>query len=177
MNTKALNILLFFLFIAFSSCVSNTYTNNKTITESIEKQEFTFLARRAFPSNFDVIQILGSHSTRILNLDYGYTFEIKNNEINSNLPYFGRVFTPNFNREKEGLTFVSKKISVENKDGKKGSKILTIIPKDINHIEKIIIQIYPNGSANLSINATDRQSISFDGELIFDNTKQSNLKN
>ena len=96
------------------------------------------MAEHANPTSYDVVNILNalpnSSASNILNLDYGYTFEIKKGEIKVDLPYFGRMYTPTFDSEKNSYRFTSKDFKIEKTVGRKGSSIFTILPKDQQNI-------------------------------------------
>ena len=47
----------------------------------------------------------------------------------------------------------------------KGNTLFRIRPNDVSHINLINIEIYKNGKAFVSIDASDRQPISFDGYI------------
>ena len=74
-NTVLMSVmfLLTFLF----SCTSQTYVDEKSLDQFINSNELTFMAKRANPTNFDVINVMNSmpnnNSARMLNLDYGYS--------------------------------------------------------------------------------------------------------
>ena len=63
------------------SCSSQINIDPKTLEEITTSNQFTFMAERANPTNFDVINIMNSmpngNSSRMLDLDYGYTVVLK----------------------------------------------------------------------------------------------------
>lgn len=162
-------LLSFSVLLLFSACGSQQYPDSKVVENLIKNEEFTFMAKNAHPSNYDVINVINSlptsSSSRMLNLDYGYGIVIKKNELVSTLPYFGRAYTPSMDRDKESLRFTSKNYKVIKTEGRKNSTIFTVIPLDVSHIRRIIMEIYPNGKSYVSIDANDRQPISYDGTI------------
>ena len=84
----------------------------KTLEEITTSNQFTFMAERANPTNFDVINIMNSmpngNSSRMLDLDYGYTVVLKEKELDVTLPYFGRMFNPSYDTSKNSYRFTSK---------------------------------------------------------------------
>jgi len=63
-----------------------------------------------------------------------------------------------------GMKFTSTKFSYDAKAKKKGWEI-TIKPTDAKNIDKLILNISPDGYATLSINSINRDFISYDGYL------------
>lgn len=149
------------------SCSTQSKIDPNFSNDLIEKRAFIFHATKALPMSAEVINAIHSipHSTsaRILDLDYGYGITFKEGEMISTLPYFGRAFSSTINRDKEGLSFTSKDYPITQKTGKENSTILHIRPKDVDHIQNITLEIFPNGRAYLSIEPNDRQPISYQG--------------
>ncbi|WP_246008031.1 DUF4251 domain-containing protein [Kaistella jeonii] len=158
------------MIIALNSCDSQNNIAPEKVTSLLQSTEFTFMAEKANPTSYDVVNVLNSlpnsSASNILNLDYGYTVEIKKDEIKVDLPYFGTMYTPNFDSEKNSFRFTSKDFKINKTAGKKGSTVYTILTKDQQNINNIILEVYKNGKAYLSIRANDRQSISYDGYIM-----------
>ncbi len=155
----------------FLNCSSQNYLDQATAQQLVNKEEFTFMAQKANPTNPDVINMANSMpsygSSRMFDLDYGYTLELKNKEMNVTLPYFGRAYNANvYNTEKQSLRFTSKDYVLQKTLTKKGNYLLRIQPNDVSHIRIIIIEIYKNGKAFVSVDANDRQPISYDGYIM-----------
>ncbi|MDO5616297.1 MAG: DUF4251 domain-containing protein [Cruoricaptor ignavus] len=170
MKTFIYSIFVAVVFTLSACGSSQNFLDSKTVNTLVNDKEFTFMAQRAIPTNYDVLNVMNSipnaPQSRLLNLDYGYTIVLKKDELVATLPYFGRMFTPTMNRDKEGYRFTSKDFLIQKSEGKKGRQILEIQPKDLNHIQKIVMEIYPNGKAYVTIAANDRQPISYDGYLM-----------
>lgn len=160
------------------SCSSQSYLDPQTVESLVEKQQFTFMARRALPTNYEAVNTLnhlpGATPNRLLDLDYGYSIVLKENTLEVTLPYYGRRFFPASDPNQNSFRFHSEKFTVERSIGKKGKKILLIRPQDLQYVQRIIIEIHPNGSAFTSIEASDRQPISYDGYLMA-NEENKNL--
>ena len=158
------------MMIFINSCTSQNVLPSQKVTSLLQGGEFTFMAERANPTNFDVINVLsslpGGGSSQILNLDYGYTLTLKKNEVVAVLPYFGRMFSPSFDNEKNSYRFTSKDFNITERMGKKGSMIYTIAPKDLQNVRAIILEVFKNGKAYLNIDGNDRQPISYDGYIM-----------
>lgn len=173
-NTVLMSVmfLLTFLF----SCTSQTYVDEKSLDQFISSNELTFMAKRANPTNFDVINVMNSmpnnNSARMLNLDYGYSVVLKDKELTVNLPYFGRLFNPSYDTSKNSYNFTSKDFTISKAQNKKGNWVYTISPKDQNNIKVIYLEIFKNGAAFVSIDSSDRQAISYDGYIMKNETNK-----
>ena len=173
-NTVLMSVmfLLTFLF----SCTSQTYVDEKSLDQFINSNELTFMAKRANPTNFDVINVMNSmpnnNSARMLNLDYGYSVVLKDKELTVNLPYFGRLFNPSYDISKNSYNFTSKDFTISKVQNKKGNWVYTISPKDQNNIKVIYLEIFKNGAAFVSIDSSDRQAISYDGYIMKNETNK-----
>lgn len=168
--TLYLSVMMLML---LSACGSTTNIPREKVNSLLQSGEFTFMAQRAVPTNFDVVNVMNSlpnsSSTRMLQLDYGYTIRLKSNELLVELPYFGRMYTPSYDTSKNSYRFTSKDFSLMQAEGKKGSRIYTISPNDHKEVRRIIMEVFANGKAYVSIDSNDRQPISYDG-YIMENT-------
>lgn len=159
------------ILIGLTSCSSQTYLSSEILTQVTDRSEFRFNANKVMSTNMDVQNVLnsmpGAGASRIMNLDSGYGFDLKRNEITSNLPYFGRLYTSSSygNNDRSGFSFTSTNISVIKTQGSKGKKIYKITSNDQYNKPTYVLEIYKNGSAFLSISANDRQPISYDGYI------------
>jgi hypothetical protein len=175
-NTYYISFLL--LIFSFSSCSQKIYTTAINLQELISTNEFTFLAERANPTSMDVINAMNAFpnggSERFLNLDYGYVITLKNKELSIDLPYFGRLYTPNLNQDKNNLNFTTKNYSVSKSQNKKGNWIFKIITNNHPNNLNITIEVYSNGKAYAFVNATDRQFISYDGYVMKNKVDKNN---
>lgn len=162
--------LLVALGITAVSCGSQTYMEPVSLSRALSGEEFTFMARRASPTNMDVINVMNSlpnsGAGRMLDLSYGYGFTLKKGTLEVTLPYFGRQYIPSMDNDKNSFRFTSKDFEIQKGEGSKGSQYFTIVPKDVPHIRRMILQVFKNGSAYLTIDANDRQPISYDGYIM-----------
>ena len=159
------------LLFSMSSCAQKVYTSADNLKELISTDQFTFLAERANPTNFDVINVMnsfpnGGGSQRFLNLDYGYTVTLKNKELIVDLPYFGRLYTPSFDNAKNSFNFTSKDFSLSKSQNKKGAWEYKIVTNDQTNTMTFDIEIYSNGKSYTRVNSNDRTSISYDGYVM-----------
>lgn len=152
------------------SCGSQIYLEPTTLSSVVEKKEFDFNATKAFPTNYDVINVMnsmpGSTGTRILNLDPGNGFNLKKDLFSVALPYFGRAFNVNpGDANNGGIRFESKEFTVKQSTSKKGNTLFMITPRDQRENYVFNLEIFKNGSAFLSVSSNNRQPISFDGNI------------
>ena len=175
MKNTVLMCVMFLLTFLFS-CTSQTYVDEKSLDQFINSNELTFMAKRANPTNFDVINVMNympnNNSARMLNLDYGYSVVLKDKELTVNLPYFGRLFNPSYDTSKNSYNFTSKDFTISKVQNKKGNWVYTISPKDQNNIKVIYLEIFKNGAAFVSIDSSDRQAISYDGYIMKNETNK-----
>lgn len=171
---KILNVLSVILL--FSSCEPQSNIAPEKMNNLLQSKEFTFMAEKANPTNYDVVKVLNSlpnsSASQMLNLESGYTLQIKKDSIIAQLPYFGRMFNPSYNTEKNSYRFTSTDFSMNEEMGKKGSTIFTIIPKDQQNVRKMVLEVFTNGRSYLSIDSNDRQLISYDGYIMQNRTKK-----
>lgn len=173
-NTVLMGVMFLLTFLL--SCSSQTYIDQKTLEDITASNQFTFMAKRANPTNFDVINVMNSlpnsNSARMLDLDYGYTIVIKEKQLEVNLPYFGRLFNPSYDTTKNSYNFTSKDFTLNKVQNKKGNWVYTITPKDVNNVRIIYLEIFKNGNAYVSIDSNDRQAISYDGYIMKNEIKK-----
>lgn len=167
-NLSKIFIAVFTISLAFSCSTQNNIAP-ANIASLLQTNQFTFVAERANPSNLDVINVINAlpngSSSRLLNLDSGYDIEIKKDELEVNLPYFGRMYQSNMDPNKNSYQFTSKDFSVDKKEGKKGSSVYKIIAKDQQNVTTITMEVFTNGKAYVSLDSNDRQTISYDGYI------------
>lgn len=104
-------------------------------------------------------------------LTSSYSVEIKENQIKSYLPYFGRVHSVPYGGG-NGLIFDATindyKISYD-KRGKASIELKTETPED-NYTYRI--EIFPNGTTSINVSMQNRQSISFYGTAYAKNPRR-----
>ncbi len=157
------------LLIFLSSCGSQSTIAPALVQNLVDKGEFTFMAERANPTNYDVVNIMNSlpngSSSRMLNLDADYTVEIRKDELNVTLPYFGRMYVSSMKGD-NSLRFTSKDFKINRSTGSKGSSIFTIFPEDDKTVSRMVIEVFKNGKTYVAVQSNDRQPISYDGHII-----------
>lgn len=164
--TTLLSSLFIFLFL--SSCGTQSTISSEKVQSLVDGGEFTFMAERANPTNYDVINIMNSfptgNSAQMLSLDPGYTIELKKDELDVVMPYFGRMYTSSMKSD-NSFRFTSKEFTVNRSTGSKGSSVFVIMPTDQQIVTKIVMEVYKNGKTYVAIQSTDRQPITYDGYI------------
>lgn len=119
----------------------------------IESQNYVFKAMTVYPQ--------GGRSRQ---LDYGYNLRVTKEKVISDLPYIGKSSSSHYGSGDGGIKFESSKFDYKSEKTSKGWEI-TIKPKDAFSITKLLLTVFDNGSAKLIVTSTNRQSISFDGNI------------
>ena len=94
-----------------------------------------------------------------------YSLQVKGDSLISSLPYFGRAYTAPINPSDAGYDFVSTNFDYKATEKKKGSYQISIHTKDKMNATDFLLTVYNNGSANLQVNSTERQPITFRGYM------------
>ena len=167
---KYLVYLLIPLSLLFQNCGSQTPTMNPAdVRNVIQQRNFTFMATRAIPSASDINNIIvnmpNRNSSRILELDEGYTLKIEDGVLSADLPYFGRVFHPTYGVDNQGLKFSTTNFTFSEKTDT-DKVTITIQPQEGTRVNVIFLDIYNNGRSYLSVNSNDRQPISYHGYIM-----------
>lgn len=120
----------------------------------IEKKTWKFVAQSMSPATGGVRQL---NSTDFLKLN--------GDTLTCDLPYMGRVYQPTLGSSDGGLKFSSRKFTFESKPRKKGGWMLTLDTKDLPNNRRFSITVFEDGNASMSVNCSDRQSVSYRGYL------------
>ena len=126
------------------------------LSEHIKNFNFKFKATHAYPQNYKSIYLSSI-----------YDVTVSPDTIKAYLPYYGRAYTPPMNPSDGGIKFVSTKFDYEVQAGKKsGNWLVRIHTKDTNRGYTLVFDLWENGKANLNVSHADKQSISFQGDVI-----------
>lgn len=140
---------------------AQTKTNKKTSKEAdiktkVDQQHYTFLADYVLPLRG------GAHALT----EVYYDLKVTKDTVKSFLPYFGRAyFDIPYNPSDGGIKFSSTKFDYTVKEKKKGGWEITINPRDVKNIERLILNISPDGYASLAVTCANRDFIAYDGSL------------
>jgi hypothetical protein len=153
---KLLSFCIIAVFMAACSSPKSATTTTATgegLNKLLDDQSFMFTATQVIPQ--------GSRS-RFLTETY-WNLTVDKNKVTADLPYFGRA-TQAMLPSDGGIKFTSEKYSYEKAASKKGWTI-TIKPEDNSNVQLCSLNVYENGTANLTINSANRQTISYDGTI------------
>lgn len=117
---------------------------------------------RNYQFNLEFVRPLGGRQRLITG---NYTFRVKKDRIDSDLPYIGRSFQAPIGSSENGMKFTSKDFDYNSSTGKDNRREINIQPKDSNDIRDIQLIIFSNGTADLRINSINRQTISYTGNI------------
>lgn len=124
------------------------------LQQKIRSKDYVFEARTANPMRGGSIQ-----------LTYGYDLRVSPDSIVAYLPYFGRAFTAPVNPSEGGIKFSSVNFEYVARSRKKNGWSITIKPKDVQDIQQLNLTISSDGSTVLQVSSTNRQPISFFGQV------------
>ena len=126
-----------------------------SIKHKIDDQKFVFIAQYAQP-------LRGGQ--RYLTSDYD--LHIKKDSVTAYLPYFGRAYMDvPYNSTDEGIKFTSTKFDYKIVEKKKDGWTITIVLHDVRRTQKLILEVFTNGSATLQATSNFRDAISFTGYI------------
>jgi len=152
-NKKTFLLILTFL---ISSCLLTIKAQDKNageVKKIVESKNYIFKAQSASPQ---------TGSIRQLTSDYDLT--ISGSKVISYLPYFGRAYTAPIDPSEGGIKFTSTNFEYTAAKNSKGWEIM-IRPKDAPEVQQLYLNVYDNGTASLNVISTNRQSISFNGNI------------
>lgn len=124
------------------------------IKQLISDKTWRFEADRMLPS---------SGSSKTLVTDYGIDF--LSDKISSYLPFYGRAYKAEYGSNRSPMDFESEVDSYNIQDWKKGGWIVNFNVKNKSDFMQFTFTITPTGSATLSVTSTDREHISFQGDI------------
>lgn len=114
---------------------------------------------------FSATQMLPSKG-RSRTLTDPYAVTLKDGNVDSYLPYFGTAYSASYGGSDSPMVFEAPMENYSQEEGKKGSVIIKFRAKNKNDTIDFTFTISPNGSASLSVNSTNRQHISYYGDLL-----------
>ena len=125
----------------------------KEIEGLIDAKKFNFEAQKATPQG-----------GRFINLDYNtYFLKFNPEKTTAGLPFFGRAFNIAYGGD-GGIKFegIPQNIKI---DKKKKSYMITASVKGKDDVYDLMLSVFFDGGATLSINSNNRAFISYDGEI------------
>jgi len=120
----------------------------------VELKNYVFEAYSALPLKGDIQKLIDD-----------FSLIITPEKVISNLPYFGEVYQASLASTDGGFKFTSYDFEYTIQDRKNGGWEVRIKAKDIKYSPQMLLTILKTGSATLSVNSSDRQAISYNGEI------------
>ena len=113
---------------------------------------------------FDATQMLPT-SGRSRTLTSSYRVIVKESNVDSYLPYFGRAYRAEYGSTDSPLSFRGEITDLSSEDWKKGGWVISFRTENKNDRLEYTFHIGKTGSATLKVNSTNRQQISFYGDI------------
>ncbi|MBF6597492.1 MAG: DUF4251 domain-containing protein [Fermentimonas sp.] len=156
-----LGIALFTFLLFFQSCGTPRSAAEKEqqaaeIANAVNASDFIFKATYAHPTGF-----------RSRHLSPYYEVDVSSDTVDVYLPYFGRAYKAPMNPNEGGYRFTSVDFDYSVEPGSKsGNWYVEIKFNDLDRSVSFNFDIWENETARLSIIDTDRQGISFQGDIV-----------
>lgn len=136
----------------------------KTIEQTkalLDSKDYVFSATQVLPS-----------SMQSVNLDSSYDVKIENDEVICYLPFYGRAYSAGYGSGEGPFNFTLpiKNYTLENE--KKGGYLVKFEVINKSDYLNFTFHISSTGSASLSISSTNRESISFYGDIEADEDEE-----
>jgi len=133
----------------------------------IDNKDFVFEADWAISYKGKRVNIAGDAYTLILKRDASIAF----------LPFYGRGYSGAGYGGDGGIKFEVKGVSYDREHNDKKTKtIIRYEVKDKSENYKIILTVYSNGNADLSISSNNRSNMSYDGKIVLYKEKEEKEK-
>jgi len=95
-----------------------------------------------------------------------YHVVLKNDTVDSYLPFYGRAYHVDYGSTDSPMTFKAKISDYTQKPAKKGGWIIQFSTKNKNDVLQYSFAVSENGTATLNVSSTNRQSISYYGKIV-----------
>lgn len=154
------------LFILAILLISGNMTAAMAQTKKEKKQQTEQAVREAVDAKgykIDVNRVMPMKGGS-KHLTSDYSLEIRNDSIYSYLPYFGVAYNIPYGGGK-GLNFNAPLSEYTSEYSKKGNARITLKVRNEEDNYIYNITIYPDGTSSIQVTPTNRQSISFSGEM------------
>lgn len=147
-------ITMLIVTLGFFACNKNQLPQQAVAIEQVvNDQAFSFIAQTANP--------MGGTSVR---LGAGFDLVVRKGSIVATLPYFGRSYSP-VDISQGGIRFTSNRFRYNATADGKGGWEIQISPEDVPAVQDLRLLVSPDGYATLHVTNSNRQPISFYGEI------------
>jgi hypothetical protein len=154
---------LFFGILLLLGLPFSNYAQNNTVDTSNLSATAKMLLNRAYQFTATYVQPMSGRQRNVSNDNY--TLKVNKDMVEANLPYFGKATSAPVGTADIGMKFTSKDFTYESNTLTKAREQITIKPKDVSDVQEIYLIVYPDGTADLRINSTNRQAISYLGNI------------
>ena len=163
-------------FLIFSIVAVNAQDKKLTRKEKKAQREAMLIKQtkeliEANTWQFNATQMLPSGG-RTRTLVTPYNVILKDGEVNSYLPYFGRAYSVDYGSTDSPMIFEAPIADYSVENGKKGGYTVKFSAKNKNDNIEFIFSIGETGSVSLRVNSTNRQFISYHGDLVLIEEKE-----
>lgn len=146
-----LSVLMTGCFSSKSATKEDKAAKEIALRKAIENRDFVIEVDRMLPAN-----------GRSRTLTSPYSLTIKNEEVKSHLPYFGRAYSVPYGGG-DGLIFESTITDYKSSFDAKGNAVIEFKTKTSDDLLVFRVNIFPNGSTSIGVTSNNRQPISFQG--------------
>jgi hypothetical protein len=162
--------LVLIAILMFSVVATNAQEEKKSRKERKAEREANLVEQTkklvaAEAWQFDATNMLPS-SGRSRSLTTSYNVVLKDSNVDSYLPFMGVAHSAPYGGSDSPMIFEAPVEDYSVKDGKKGGYIIKFTAKNKNDIINYTFNVSSNGSTSLSVNSTNRQHISYTGDLV-----------
>jgi hypothetical protein len=154
------------LVIILSCSSQKTAVNTTPVSQLVDKQQYTFVAREVFPmedSRYNPRLMLPGGSN-LYHLTSRYDLRVTPDSVIAYLPFFGRAYTAPLDPSEGGIKFTSTKFSYK-KSMRKNNFEIEITPQDNTEVRSLFLTISQSGSASLRITNLNKTPIAFNGDI------------
>ncbi|TDE41915.1 DUF4251 domain-containing protein [Flavobacterium rhamnosiphilum] len=120
----------------------------------VDSKEFVFIGKTAFPQGFRTMDLTTNSNYIKFQPDF----------IKSEMPFFGRAYSGVGYGGGGGLNFEGKPQEFTIEKGKKAYQIKAVVRGD-KDTYRLLLSVFFEGSATLSISSNNRSTISYNGEI------------
>jgi len=160
----AVAALLLVIVTGFTACATSNMTREEKAAMELRKAQAIedSLAQGTFSIDVNYITPQRMPSRQ---LTYGYGVKVKGDEIDSYLPFFGRVYRAEFGDQK-GLNFTDRIESYQaNRVKKDRFEVLLVVRRQLEMLF-YRFDIFTNGRVSLMVRSDNRDTMTFSGEMI-----------
>lgn len=143
---------------------SQNAVEKQTKERKLEAQVADSVNGRCFTVIFDYVQPRNMISAHYLTSTY--YVKLKDDSVRSELPYFGRAYRADISHPgRSPLSFVSAVQNVTVKQGRKKDYVIYLKLRNGSEWFDYYLNVFPNGKSTLNVSSSDRESISFTGQM------------